>query len=212
MTTGESMSLKMVTPDKENNAYHISYINNATQGSLHSQILGLTSPSKDHKLANVNGFSSLDNTVALNVFTFVNAEEMLKKTDITTNESSYAQRILNFVADMKAGRYASDATVPTYSEEIFGKEAMDAYLKKCSLSYAQKSNPRRFMIQKEMYEKLRGTDGSAVHIEPHFNVDESNAWISIAAANVLPEVLLRLCSGIITARGFDIKRKDSFNI
>jgi hypothetical protein len=34
----------------------------------------------------------------------------------------------------------------------------------------------------------------------------TQAWITIAAANVLPEVLLRLASSIISARGYNISR------
>lgn len=149
-------------------------------------------------------FSSLDNTLALNIFTFVDASEVLSKA--VANSEPYSQRIVDYIEEVRSGKYTDDSTVPQYSDELFGHAAMAAYLKLCTPSYVQRSNPRRFLIQKTMYDQVRGTDGTSVHIEPYMSITSEASWVSIASANVLPDVLLRLCSGIISAKGFNIQR------
>lgn len=171
---------------------------------LNSQITSLTPPFEGYELSNVNVFSSLDNTLALNIFTFVHASEGSSKA--AANTEPYAQRIVDYIEELRSGKYADDPTVPKYSNELFGDAAMAAYLKLCTPSYAQRSNPRRFLIQKTMYDQVRGTDATSVHIEPYLSSTSDASWVSIASANVLPDVLLRLCSGIISSKGFNIQR------
>jgi len=142
--------------------------------------------------------------VALNIFTFVHPSSSEVSSKASTNGEPYAQRIVDYLEEVKSGKYADNPTVPLYSDELFGNDTMVAYLKLCTPSYVQRSNPRRFLIQKTMYDQVRGTDGTSVHIEPYLSSDAS--WVSIASANVLPDVLLRLCSGIISAKGFNIQR------
>lgn len=171
---------------------------------MNSQITSLSPPSEGYELSKVNVFSSLDNTLALNIFTFVHASEV--SSQAVANSEPYAQRIVDYIEEMRSGKYADDSTVPQYSEELFGNAAMTAYFKLCTPSYVQRSNPRRFLIQKTMYDQVRGTDGTSVHIEPYLSITSDASWVSIASANVLPDVLLRLCSGIISAKGFNIQR------
>jgi hypothetical protein len=130
-------------------------------------------------------------------------------------------------AHREAGLY-----VPTYSD-AFSPRAMEEYFTRITPSYAQSSDPRRFLVEKELFDRVAGTDGTAVHIEPlvfHSTSHASHtadgmggsavigaspvetgpkstrAWITVAAANVLPEVLLRLTSSIIAANHIDIQR------
>ena len=196
--TSSEMTLRMSNVDAVNDKQHITYINSgtATSGMLNQQIKTMVSPA-GLELTNVSVFSSKDNTLALNVFSFnTNKTSVPKKAT-----KADAQHITNYIADVKAGKFATDKTVPAYSE-LFNEKNMAEYLEKITPSYARQSNARRFLIQREMYEKVRGSEGALVHIEPF----EASTWITIAAANVLPEVLLRLCSAIISARGLDVAR------
>jgi len=191
------MSLKLSTVDTKSDVQHITYINSGAQtGLLHSQIKALENPA-GRELTHVHVFSSLDNSLALNVFSFdhkskVGASEHATKAD--------AKHITDYIAEVKAGKYATDASVPKYSE-LFNEANMEAYLKNITPSYAAKSIPRRFLIQREMYEKVKGSEGVLVHIEPF---EANSSWVSVAAANVLPEVLLRLCSAMTSARGLNV--------
>jgi len=71
--------------------------------------------------------------------------------------------------------------------------------------YARTSDPRRFLIQKKLFEQVQGTEGTVVAIEKKEGSGNLR-WITIAASNVLPEVLLRLSSQIIVAHDLDINR------
>lgn len=65
-----------------------------------------------------------------------------------------------------------------------------------------KADPRRFLIMREMYERVRDNDAASVHMEvandqyargfTSSTTGSQMAWISIATANVLPEVILIL--------------------
>ena len=60
------------------------------------------------------------------------------------------------------------------------------------------ADPRRFLIMREMYERVRDNDAASVHMEVANDQNARGftssatasqmAWISIATANVLPEV------------------------
>lgn len=189
------LSLKIET--KHEKFMQQTYFNTQTKaGLLHSQIKAMQVP-KGHVLSNVNVFSSLDGKLALNIFTF-------DQQDTVRNYSSLqeANHILEYVQELKAGKHADNATAPVYSE-LFSEASLEDYLKRVNTHYVVHSDPRRFLIHRELYEKVRNSDAAAVKIEPHKN---EGSWVTIAAANVLPEVILRLCSGVITARGLDISR------
>lgn len=195
--TSADMSLRMATTDKNSSAQHITYITSGTStGALHSQIKNLVNPA-GKELTHVHVFSSLDNSLALNVFSFNDKDGVAK---IATRAD--AKHIYEYAAELKAGKHAADKTAPKYSE-LFSDASLDAYIKNITPNYASKSIARRFLIQREMYERVRGSEGAEVHMEPF---EANSSWVTIAAANVLPEVLLRLCSSMIAARGLDVSR------
>lgn len=191
------LSLKIESKG-DNDSLQITYINSQTKkGLLHSQINSLKVPD-GYELTRVNVFSSLDGELALNMFSF---ESKAYNKSIATKD--HASKILNYIEEVKAGKHVNDSRVPTYSE-LYSNASMDEYLKKITPSYAENSDPRRFLIQKQLYEKVKGTEGSAVHVER--GPTENLNWITIAASNVLPEVLLRLSSSIISSKSLDIVR------
>lgn len=199
------LSLKIET--KTDNSLQVTFINSQTTGALlNKQIKNLVVPA-GYDLTKVNVFNSVDGELSLNLFTFTQSA-----TTASHATRAHATKILEVLAEIKAGKHAGDARYPEYNEAIFSDAALDAYLVKTTPSYATNSDPRRFLIQREMYEKVRGTDGSVVQMEA-LPGETALTWITIAAANVLPEVLLRLSSNIIAAKGLDINRAhlDSVN-
>ena len=126
--------------------------------------------------------------------------------------SADAQKIFQFVDTIKDGSaYKLGAFVPVYSASNHSHEALNEYFKLCSSNYVKESSPRRFLIQKDMYNEVKSTDGTAVHIEANQGgsggpPSGSSAWISVAAGNVLPDVLLRLTAGVLHPRKLNIWR------
>ena len=185
----------MSTTDKVTSEQHVTFITNGTStGTLHSQIKNLVTP-PNSELTHVHVYSSMDNSMALNVFSFQHKDNAVTK--MATHAD--AKHIFDYLSELKAGKHANDKTAPKYSE-TFSEANMDAYLKNLPASYASKSTPRRFLIQKEMYDRVKGAE---VHIE---EFEPTSSWVTIAAANVLPDVLLRLSSSMIAARGLDVSR------
>ena len=195
------LSLKIDTKNEVTGAFDTTFIFNETKrGALHRQIQSLTVPANS-RLSNVHVYSSLDDTLALNIFSFQSLTVGNKTATIHDASAifDYASKIMNGTATAHEG-----IVLPT-NKDLFTPEALEAYLPFIKPSYATNSNPRRFLIQRELFEQVKGTESSAIHIEASANT-EAGSWITIAAANVLPEVLLRLSSSIISARELDIAR------
>jgi glutamate dehydrogenase len=195
------LSLKIET--KHEDSFQLTYISShAKSGLLASQIKDLAVPA-GYELSRVNVFTSLDNEVALNIFFFNSTSKAVEHAD-----KGQASDFVNFVADVKAGKYANDPSVPQYSD-LFSPEAIDDYLSRLPPTYVESTKPRALMQHRMLFEKVRGSDGTVVAISPYEGIDSPNenmSWITIAASNTLPEVLLRLSSTIISARGLDIAR------
>lgn len=197
------LSLKIET--KHEDTFQITFIESqTTAGLLHNQLKTLVAPA-GYELASVNVYSSLDNEIALNIFSFESSKKNQQSHHANRNNAS---GYLQFIEEVKAGKHANDATVPKYSE-IFSPAAIDDYLARVSPSYVENTKPRALMVHRELFEKVKGSDSTAVTIHPYDGSEPTSSnmsWITIAAANVLPEVLLRLLSSIVSAKGLDISR------
>ncbi|RYG70422.1 hypothetical protein EON64_00215 [archaeon] len=199
-----SSELSLKINNKEGDFIYTTYINSqAKAGMLLNQIKNLAVP-EDHTLCNVNVFSSLDGVMALNIFTFAKNGAVTKHA--TTAEG---ERIMKYIEELKAGKHTNDPRAPQYSDALFSEKSMEEYFSRVSSNYVQ-GDPRRFCIQRALYEQVHGHDGAAVHIESTHSHGTENtsgmSWVTVAAANVLPEVMLRLCASVITARGLDVSR------
>lgn len=102
------------------------------------------------------------------------------------------------------GEHVGDPKYPRDSP-LFSENALTEYLKRCTPTYCRMGNPRRFLIQRKMYEKVRMTDKSVVHIEAAED-GTPHSWITIAAANVLPDVMFRISADMLSALKFDVRR------
>eukprot|EP01033_Poteriospumella_lacustris_P003883 gene3883-2760_t len=193
--------LSLNVRSKDEDGIKHTYINSQVRsGLLHSQIKNLVVP-EGHQLSNVDVFSSMDGGVALNIFSF---EPVKVVHSHPTRESS--QKVFDLIEEIKAGKHSHESWVPKYSES-FSEASVNDFLNRVTSNYVAQTSARRILIQKEMFDQIRNSDGSVVKIEPFVGAGAgSMSWVTIAASNVLPEVLLRLESAIISARGLDIAR------
>ena len=174
-------------------------------GLLNDQINSLAAP-PDTSLTKVKVFSSIDGQIALNIFTF---EARVRSSAEVGATKEDAEKIFAYLEKVKLG------TVPPlnkgvrrieYQENLHSESTMLEYLSLCKPSYAKNSDPRRFLAQREMFADIRGTDRTAVYLEPSPDLQLGGAWITIACANVLPQLMLKLSSELLRARGLDITR------
>ncbi len=185
----------------EDGSSEITFIsNNSTNSSnaLFEQIKSLAVPA-DSTLSRVKVFNSADNAVALNIFTFQNNQAT--KASATKEDLAAAFALAK---DISAGKYANDARYPNNSA-LFTEAALSEYATRITPAYAKSSDVRRFLIQREMYEKVRNSESAVVHIE-QAEGNNGSAWISVAAANTQPDVLLRLSSNILASRHMSVGR------
>lgn len=200
------LNLRMATTDKDG-AHYVTFISSGTNiGLLYKQLKALAPP-HGHDLNAVDVFSSVDGAVALNMFTFIKGEDFNAAFNTASIED--AKHVLAVAEEIQSGKHAEDSNYPAPSP-LFERAELLKYIENIAPMYASQSNPRRFLIQRMMYEKVKDNDGVEVHIEPHFRLrdkgDHTASWLTIAASNVLPEVMLRLCCAILEARGLDISR------
>ena len=50
-------------------------------------------------------------------------------------------------------------------EEILERDGLIDYMKKCSENYITRSDPRRYLQQRMLFERVSGTEGTSVHVE-----------------------------------------------
>ena len=127
------------------------------------------------------------------------------------------------------GQYMHDTSYDYAIENnLLTKEKLLDYLKRVSSSYVTSTQPRQFLQQYSLFHQVKGSDSVVVDIQSFntwtsiktdlsetININLSNsydeptnsmAWITITAANVMPDDLLKLSSMILTARNLDINR------
>jgi hypothetical protein len=112
-------------------------------------------------LSRVQVFTSKDETMTLSMFVFGGKSIMSTGHNDVENLGG---RILNYAKGLQNGDYDTDEDVPPPSP-LFEEEALVEYFQKCDETYIMRSSPRRFLKQRELYEKVTGTECMAVSIE-----------------------------------------------
>mmetsp|Transcript_31975 Transcript_31975/g.72428 ORF Transcript_31975/g.72428 Transcript_31975/m.72428 type:complete len:1082 (-) Transcript_31975:111-3356(-) len=163
-------------------------------------------------LSRVQIYSAEDDSMSLNMFVY--GEEVKSATD---NVSLSGKHILEYARQLMEG------TLPPVDEfgrpnpqmkEIFQPERLLAHMEKCTESYILRSDPRRFLSQFELFEKVSGSDNISVSIEDSF-LDEKNEehyWVDIALANTLPHFALEQVSQLLFLHSFDVLRAHLDNV
>lgn len=88
------------------------------------------------------------------------------------------------------------------------REELKDYLRFCEPEYVRHSPPRRLIAQRRLYDRVRGTEGVKVVFEPHRDAQGKvqGAWVLIAAANVLPKMILTKIAMLLSASGLNVSR------
>ena len=74
---------------------------------------------------------------------------------------------------------------------LFERESLLDYFQRCSKSYIAKTDPRRFLRQRELFEQVTGTEGTAIVVEdPSGDDADDTYWVNMAIANTLPQQAL----------------------
>ena len=209
------LSLKIMTQG-ENNTLDMTILNSSTKsGSLVEQLQNIrTHPMEDHKLVNVKVYSSKDGELALNIFTF--APRVESGAAVTSATVEDAKHIFEAVSEIREGKHADSPGMPAYDDSLMSDASLADYISRCPPKYVQNSHPRRFLIQRALYDEVRGSDGSAVHIEKYHGQggppEGTAAWITLAVGNAFPDELLALTADMLQVRGIDIWRAHMDNI
>jgi len=174
------------------------------------------STSKDYlPLSRAQVFSAEDESMSLNVFVY--GEEKTGPINIEKSGArilQYAERIQqNGHHDKVPGaKSLSSLQAPDdFSKNeprpshLFDRENLIEYMGKCSLSYIEKTDPRRFLRQRELFEVVSGTEGTAIVVEDSSTEDGAdNYWINVAIANALPQMALENTSRLLFLHHFDV--------
>jgi hypothetical protein len=186
------MSLSNTTADNNSSVQHIT--NASSTGASYSQFK-IPVNSAGMELTHVHVFFSLDNALTLNMLCF---DDKDSASEVAARAG--AKQIYEYAAELKAGKHAADKSAQVYSN-LFSDIFSDASAKSIAPNFADKRTVCRFLIQRATYERAQGGDGAEMRME-HFAAN--SFWVTIVAANVLPEALLRLSNSMITTIGLDV--------
>lgn len=141
----------------------------------------------------------------MNVFFYENSARRFQ----SASEAD-AAKIFKLAEEIRAGEHTNDPLVAMLDKSTITPDALKTYLKNAGHSHTVTSDPRRWLIQHQLFEQVRGTEQTAVYIDNYLGADAqiegAAAWITIAAPNALPEVLMRQASNVLTHRGLNIAR------
>ena len=174
-------------------------------GTLLSMVEELPSYDESFPLTRLHVFSTADESMSLNMFVYGN-----KATNVSVrplgDESEVVNKIINVAADVQQGKYAG-APYHLEPNKIFEKEALLAYLQKCSDNYLNiiSRSPERFFRQCLMFDAVSGTEGCEVHVE-EAQEDPGHYWIDVVIANALPQVALENTCRLLYHQSFDVSR------
>lgn len=182
-------------------------------GNLLSMVKELphTMYSQDYKpLTRAQVFSTADDSMSINLFVFGRGEkqdgEPAFESDATTKDDleRLGSRILAYAQTIQAAsqetlmpgvKSLSSLAVPgdwsTHQPRpspLFERKNLLEYFEKCSKSYISKTDPRRFLRQRELFELVSGTEGTAIVVEDSSGDDEPDTyWVNMAIANSFPQ-------------------------
>lgn len=186
-------------------------------GSLLSLVKELphTIYSADYKaLTRAQVFSAADGTMSINLFVFGGDDgdsDLADSNDLERLGSrilAYSQTIqaVNSQETLMPGvKSLSSLAVPgdwstnhPRPSPLFERESLLEYFQRCSKSYIAKTDPRRFLRQRELFELVTGTEGTAIVVEDSSGDDADDTyWVNMAIANTLPQQALENASRLL---------------
>jgi glutamate dehydrogenase len=154
----------------------------------------------DLPLTRILVFSSNDESLSLNMFVYGNKVHPAHGPDNTAGTV-----ILEYAARVNNGDVPGVDPSPLYEPA-----SMKEFLSKCSDNYINavaKNDPRRFLLQRQLFQQVYGTEGTRVNIEQAKAQDGiGNYWVDVAVANSLPQVALEHLCRLLFHHHFDVAR------
>lgn len=196
--TTSDLALKIENKRDDGSITVTNFNNSSDKGMMLRAIKSLEVPST-HRLGGVGIYQTSDKSLSVQMFTFK------LNTARESATAANAQHILNLAQEIRAGDHAGDASYPRDSP-LFSEDSLQEYFKVCSPGYCSMGNPRRFLIQRRMYERVRSTDKAAVHVENGQGEFAGTQWITMAVANVLPDVIFRIAAKMLFHHDFDVQQ------
>jgi len=151
----------------------------------------------------LKAFSAKDGSIVMDIFDFGKRQ---KFTGDTEEEELGKSRILEYINDLKSGKFAGEAGHASPDSELFEQAALDEYMAMCSADYVAISDPRRFCLQREMYDRVSGTEAVDVVVDDDTDWGEGSKMVTIAATNMLPERFMQAIAVHLDAFKINIKR------
>lgn len=154
-------------------------------------------------LCRVKVFTSLDQTLVLNIFTAGSEADDALKPSAQDRES-----IVKYAVDVQAGKYLDDPRHPTPSPDL-EPGPLNTHIDLCTRFHVATANPRRFLRIKTLYDKIKGSENCAVDVEPYDPspaLNDRRYWVSVAQTNVLPRVGLDKCLKLFGLHKLDVLR------
>eukprot|EP00494_Astrolonche_serrata_P030964 UN31232 len=122
----------------------------------------LTQIPSQKTLSRYHGYTTLDGAMALDVFTFDESENLFEGT-INSTEVSHIKK---YIDGLTAGKLKTDEeSLAPENFHLLQEDSLNEYLKQCTASYLTQSVPRRFCIQRKLFEDVKGTENIAIHID-----------------------------------------------
>lgn len=161
-------------------------------------------PAEAAQLARVHLFSARDATLSLNVFDYSQQERFSLQ---QASEKEAMQNLHQYCADLKAGTVKA-GTVHAEWAEYLEPGRLEAYCRLgCSKAYVERSNVRRFVLQRALFEQVSGRDGVACQVEDwEVTATPNDKMITVASANVLPKSHLQKMMTYLTMHEMTIGR------
>jgi hypothetical protein len=203
------LNLKSTTPG---GTEVITMIRPGTQsGNLLAMVKELphTIYSEEYKpLTRAQVFCTEDETMSINLFVFGSGEDPASELEDNDLER-LGSRILAYAQTIQATAGNTEQLMPGVKSlsslqvpgdwstnqprpsPLFERQSLLDYFQRCSKSYIAKTDPRRFLRQRELFELVTGTEGTAVVVEDSSNDDaEGTYWVNVAVANSMPQQAL----------------------
>jgi hypothetical protein len=128
----------------------ITFISSEKSPQLLNKQIASLKPIKDSVLTRVKVFRSLDGELSLNVFFFENSARRFQ----SASEED-AVKIFKYAEEIRSGQYGDDPLVASIDKASLEPEALKKYLKHVSPSHTRATDTRRWLIQHQLFEKVR---------------------------------------------------------
>lgn len=167
--------------------------------------------SLEKPLSRLHVFSTIDETMSLNMFVY--GHRPVHDEDVDIDVASLAQPILDYAEGVQSGAFNDHELQPS---PLLERDSLMEYMSMCRPTYVQIGlmNPARFLVQRLLFAEVSGTEGVAVHIslatdqtpEMHLPTSGPLYWVEMAVANSIPQVALENLCQLLYHHKFDVQR------